>query len=663
MTAAVLPLIWRVVTIAMLVVMTEAQWWNLFNTEPRTTAPASTVRTTTSSQLLDQSTSKEMLGGHITSEESVLEQTTLHRSPGLTTDFKENLKMDTTSDDALFKQTASNDMLTVHSTFIGDRLLEHSTTDDILEAQTTFDDSDLEQTTSGDSLDVETTSEGTVQEQTTPADLELGHTVSEDTVTVQATSEDFELEQTPFEDTLSEQITSDHAEMEETTSGDTELEDTAQVTVRVHTTIEGTHLEKSISENPSLNIQTSSDHNEMGQTTVEVSHLENRITENPSISIHKISDHTEIARTTPQDIVLVQTIFDDIDLEQSTYGRSVLEQTTSSGGVHKKATSNGNSMEQTAFGISLEALTADVSPQNKQMGKKSTNRTPLGWTATKEGVTESDILCYFLLQGDRGPKGDQGYRGLKGDPGLPGFPGPPGIPGPIGPPGPPGLSGTCGDAMPSEHPHPSGFPGPSLPCDCPKLPGVPGPPGLPGLPGLPGPPGPSVPSGAPVISETCHSACMGHQGKGRPLIPGPIGLPGPPGPPGTQLHTWVFESTSALLASSPIIPEGSMVYIKQEGSVFVRIADGWQQLKYREDVFPNLRVGLHILLTVGTSIASCERSFSKLKRILSYLRSSMAQKRLSALALLSVVREVTDSRHFGELIDKFAAAKARKNFL
>ncbi|XP_076330877.1 uncharacterized protein LOC143236476 [Tachypleus tridentatus] len=83
-------------------------------------------------------------------------------------------------------------------------------------------------------------------------------------------------------------------------------------------------------------------------------------------------------------------------------------------------------------------------------------------------------------------------------------------------------------------------------------------------------------------------------------------------------------------------------------------------VQYGDDVFPNLRVGLQIFLTVATSIASCERSFSKLKLILSYLRSSTGQERLSALAFLSVEREVTDSIKFEELIDKFAAAKARR---
>ena len=48
-------------------------------------------------------------------------------------------------------------------------------------------------------------------------------------------------------------------------------------------------------------------------------------------------------------------------------------------------------------------------------------------------------------------------------------------------------------------------------------------------------------------------------------------------------------------------------------------------VSYGEDVFPNLRVALQMLLTIAVSIASCERSFSKLKIILSYLRVSMGQ--------------------------------------
>ena len=83
-------------------------------------------------------------------------------------------------------------------------------------------------------------------------------------------------------------------------------------------------------------------------------------------------------------------------------------------------------------------------------------------------------------------------------------------------------------------------------------------------------------------------------------------------------------------------------------------------VSFGDDVFPNLRISLQILLTIPVSIASCERSFSKLKLILSYSRASMGQDRLSDLALLSVERETLEKTDFDDVIDQFATVKSRK---
>lgn len=81
-------------------------------------------------------------------------------------------------------------------------------------------------------------------------------------------------------------------------------------------------------------------------------------------------------------------------------------------------------------------------------------------------------------------------------------------------------------------------------------------------------------------------------------------------------------------------------------------------IQYGDESFlPNLRVSIQIMLTIAVSIASCERSFSKLKLILSYLRASMGQQRLCDLALLSVEREETEQTNFNEIIDQFASGK------
>ena len=77
-------------------------------------------------------------------------------------------------------------------------------------------------------------------------------------------------------------------------------------------------------------------------------------------------------------------------------------------------------------------------------------------------------------------------------------------------------------------------------------------------------------------------------------------------------------------------------------------------------VFPNLRISLQILLTLACSIASCERSFSKLKLILSYLRATMGNDRMNNLALPSIEREILEALNFDDLIDDFAKSKARK---
>ncbi|XP_023772055.2 uncharacterized protein LOC111920727 [Lactuca sativa] len=56
----------------------------------------------------------------------------------------------------------------------------------------------------------------------------------------------------------------------------------------------------------------------------------------------------------------------------------------------------------------------------------------------------------------------------------------------------------------------------------------------------------------------------------------------------------------------------------------------------RMDMFPNVLVAYTILLTVPVTVASAERSFSKLKFLKSYLRSTMTQERLNVLAILSI---------------------------
>jgi hypothetical protein len=67
-----------------------------------------------------------------------------------------------------------------------------------------------------------------------------------------------------------------------------------------------------------------------------------------------------------------------------------------------------------------------------------------------------------------------------------------------------------------------------------------------------------------------------------------------------------------------------------------------------------------LLLTLPVTVATCERSFSKLKLIKNYLRSTMSEERLSDLAMLSIENERARKLDSSKVVDIFAQEKARK---
>ncbi|KAF0688590.1 zinc finger MYM-type protein 1-like, partial [Aphis craccivora] len=79
-----------------------------------------------------------------------------------------------------------------------------------------------------------------------------------------------------------------------------------------------------------------------------------------------------------------------------------------------------------------------------------------------------------------------------------------------------------------------------------------------------------------------------------------------------------------------------------------------------QDVFPYISIALRMFLCCPASNCSAERSFSALKRIKTYLRSSTKDDRLNDLAILNIELELTVNINYDDIINKFSELKARR---
>ena len=92
----------------------------------------------------------------------------------------------------------------------------------------------------------------------------------------------------------------------------------------------------------------------------------------------------------------------------------------------------------------------------------------------------------------------------------------------------------------------------------------------------------------------------------------------------------------------PPIPKHALEYLMQFG----------------RDVFSTLCLAYRLLLTIGFSIASFERSFSKLKLIKICVRSSMLQECLTSLALMGIEKEFLSADVKNEVVQIFCDRRA-----
>ncbi|KAK1678539.1 hypothetical protein QYE76_039387 [Lolium multiflorum] len=78
---------------------------------------------------------------------------------------------------------------------------------------------------------------------------------------------------------------------------------------------------------------------------------------------------------------------------------------------------------------------------------------------------------------------------------------------------------------------------------------------------------------------------------------------------------------------------------------------------------PVANIAYRILLTIPVTVASAERSFSKLKLLKSYLRTTMTQERLNGLATIALENDILEMINYEDVIEDFISRNTRRMML
>ncbi|XP_060882010.1 zinc finger MYM-type protein 1-like, partial [Metopolophium dirhodum] len=74
----------------------------------------------------------------------------------------------------------------------------------------------------------------------------------------------------------------------------------------------------------------------------------------------------------------------------------------------------------------------------------------------------------------------------------------------------------------------------------------------------------------------------------------------------------------------------------------------------KKEIFPNIYKMLQVALTLPVSSATCERSFSAMRRIKTWVRTSMHQERFTNLSILHIEKDVTKNIDTECILNEFS---------
>ena len=134
----------------------------------------------------------------------------------------------------------------------------------------------------------------------------------------------------------------------------------------------------------------------------------------------------------------------------------------------------------------------------------------------------------------------------------------------------------------------------------------------------------------------------------------------------SQLRLWKLLQNHFLflMKADFVLPELSVIYSRPEFRQCCRAVPLFQLLieSNLADTFSETVLLLKAIITIPMTSCGAERCFSTLKRVKSFLRNTMSEDRLNALAMLSMEKNlIRDSANFNQtVIVMFAQLKNRR---
>lgn len=90
------------------------------------------------------------------------------------------------------------------------------------------------------------------------------------------------------------------------------------------------------------------------------------------------------------------------------------------------------------------------------------------------------------------------------------------------------------------------------------------------------------------------------------------------------------------------------------------IANIFVKCEEMKHILPLAKTVCDLALTSPVSVATNERTFSKLKLIKTHLRSTISDSRLNSLMVLSIEKDVVDKLNLSNIVNNWASLKNRR---